>query len=237
MTRAVPYRRVSAEEQALSGHGLNAQEDTIRAFATRMGWEITEFFTDAGLSGSLPIDKRPALFDAVARLKKGDVLLVAKRDRLGRLDNLEMGLIELAVKKRGARIISCAGEGTENDDPASVAMRGMVDIFSNYTRLIIKANTKSALRSKRIRGEKTGGSVPYGFMLGEGRLGPHGKIVKTLVPCPAEQEVIALMRELRAQGMTLVAIAEELTSRGIKRRGGSAWEFSFIAKTLKKSAA
>jgi site-specific DNA recombinase len=236
MTRAVPYRRVSVEEQALSGHGLNAQEDTMRAFATRMGWETTEFFTDAGLSGSLPIDKRPALFDAVARLKKGDVLLVAKRDRLGRLDNLEMGLIELAVKKRGARIISCAGEGTENDDPASVAMRGMVDIFSNYTRLIIKANTKSALRSKRVRGEKCGGSIPYGFERGADKPGPKGPI-KTLVLCPAEQEVISLMRELRSQGMTLVAIAEELTSLGIKRRGGSAWEFSFIAKTLKKAAA
>jgi hypothetical protein len=45
-----------------------------------------------------------------------------------------------------------------------------------------------------------------------------------------------LIRELRSAGLTLVAIADELTARGIQRREGGAWEFSFVSRLLKKAA-
>lgn len=49
--------------------------------------------------------------------------------------------IEKEVKKRGARIISAAGEGTESDDPGQILMRRMVDAFAEYERAIIKRRT------------------------------------------------------------------------------------------------
>jgi DNA invertase Pin-like site-specific DNA recombinase len=60
------------------------------------------------------------------------VLLVAKRDRIGRLDPLPMAMIESAVRRKRARIVSAAGEGTENDDPSSILMRRMIDAFAEY---------------------------------------------------------------------------------------------------------
>jgi DNA invertase Pin-like site-specific DNA recombinase len=201
-----------------------------------MGWEVAGVFTEAAVSGSRGLEDRPAMLEAIAALGKGGVLLVAKSDRIGRLDPLPMAMIEAAVRRKGARIVSAAGEGTENDDPSSILMRQMVDAFGEYERLVIKARTKAALGAKRKRGEKTGGAIPYGWMLGEEKPGANGKTIKTLVPCAAEQEVLGLMKTLRAARMTLVEIAAELTARGIERREGGEWEHSYISRLLKKSA-
>jgi DNA invertase Pin-like site-specific DNA recombinase len=229
MNNAAIYRRVSGDEQAESGHGLDAQEDAARAYAARQGWNIIGVFTDAGVTGSVGLEKRPAMLEAIAALKQGDVLLVAKRDRIGRLEPLPMAMIEAAVKRAGARIISAAGEGTESDDPSSVLMRRMVDAFAEYERLIIKARTKAALQAKRRRGEKTGGACPFGFQLAAD--GIH------LEPCPEEQADLALIRQLRADGMTLQAIAAELNMRGIRRRGGSKWDHRFLSELIRREAA
>jgi site-specific DNA recombinase len=161
---------------------------------------------------------------------------VAKRDRIGRLEPMKMAMIEAAVQRRGARIVSAAGEGTEADDPSSILMRRMVDAFAEYEKLVIRARTKAALGAKRKRGEKTGGLIIYGCQLGEGRPGPNGTIIKTLAPCPDEQQVLGLIRDLKAAGLTLRAIADELNARGIQRRGGGNWDHGFICRILKTAA-
>jgi site-specific DNA recombinase len=231
------YRRVSKEEQALNANGLNAQEDVCRSYATRNGLNVIGMFTDGGVSGSMGLEHRPALLDAIAALGKGDVLLVAKRDRIGRLDPMAMAMIEAAVRRKGGRIVSAAGEGTADDDPSSILMRRMVDAFAEYERLIIGARTKAALGAKRKRGEKLGGLCEYGTMRGPDRPGANGKPIKTVVPCPSEVEVIELVHTLRAQGVTLEGIATDLDVRGIKRRGGGRFHYQFVAMILKKTAA
>ena len=99
--RAIAYLRVSTEQQADSGLGLEAQQASVNAAAARMKLQLAQTFVDAGTSGSLAIEDRPVLLDAVAALKRGDVLLVAKRDRLGR-DVIAVAMIERLVTKRGA---------------------------------------------------------------------------------------------------------------------------------------
>jgi DNA invertase Pin-like site-specific DNA recombinase len=234
MARTSIYRRVSLEEQAESGNGLNAQDDVCRAYAARKAWDVIDVFTDAGVSGSVGLEKRPAMIEAIQALGKGDVLLVAKRDRIGRLDPLPMAMIEAAVRRRGARIVSAAGEGTEKDDPSDILMRRIIDAFAQYERLIIGARTKSALGAKRKRGEKCGGDVEYGMMRGPDQVSTNGRIVKTVVPNPAEQEVIRLIKELRSSGMTLVDIGIELQARGITRRKTTRWDHGYLLKILNR---
>jgi site-specific DNA recombinase len=139
--------------------------------------------------------------------------MVAKRDRLGR-DPLVVAMIESAVQRKGARIQSAAGEGTDSDSPADVLMRRMIDAFAEYERLIIGARTKAALQSKKTRGERVG-SIPYGYRLAAD--GVH------LDEDPTEQEVLRLVRLLRDGGATYRAIAQELASRGYSSRTGSKW--------------
>ena len=114
MARRIAYLRVSTEEQARSGLGLDAQLEAVKAYKGGKtdddSPELDEVFSDDGFSGSNP--RRPALHQALDALCEGDVLIVAKRDRLAR-DVYYSAWIEKEVKRRGARIVSAAGEGTD----------------------------------------------------------------------------------------------------------------------------
>jgi DNA invertase Pin-like site-specific DNA recombinase len=81
---AVIDSRVSTEEQAESGAGLNAQVDACLAFAAQQGWLVSGQYADEGISGTADLEKRAGLLTAVDALAKGSVRLVAKQDRLGR---------------------------------------------------------------------------------------------------------------------------------------------------------
>ena len=234
MTRAAVYLRVSTDEQAESGAGLRGQSDACRGLATRSGWEVVGPFADEGISGAAPLDQRPALMDAMAELGKGDVLLVAKRDRLGR-DPIVVAMIESAVERAGARVVSAAGEGTEGNDPSNVLMRRMVDAFAEYERLIIKARTRSALRAKQHRGERTG-RVPFGFdLVDDGRRSKSGLAV-ALVPNPAETAIVLEIRALADAGIPPGRIASDLQSRAVPTKTGAPWSNMAVRRILARPA-
>jgi DNA invertase Pin-like site-specific DNA recombinase len=216
--RAIGYRRVSTAEQVGSTLGLDAQQHAIDATAARLGLTVAATFTDAGVSGGLPLEQRPALLAALDALHRGDVLIVAKRDRLGR-DVLNVAMLERLTERKGARIVSSAGEGTDDDGPTSVLMRQIIDSFAQYERAIIRARTRAALAAKKVRGQRVGG-VPFGFQVDtDGR---------SLIPHAAEQRAIALIVELRATGATFRAIADVLNARGFRSRTGRPWSWQSV---------
>ena len=227
LPRAIAYLRVSTEQQADSGLGLEAQQASVTAAAARLKLALAQTFVDAGTSGSLVMEDRPVLMDAVAALKRGDVLLVAKRDRLGR-DVIAVAMIERLVSKRGARIVSAAGEGTDSDDPSAVLMRRLIDSFAEYERLIISARTRAALDAKRRKGERVSGIVPFGY-----RLASDGR---TLQADEHEARVAGLIADLRTQGLSMPAIADELNRRGLLTRAGTPWRFEYVRGILNRAS-
>jgi site-specific DNA recombinase len=229
MPRAVIYLRVSTDEQAESGLGLEAQRAACHATAARNAWVIGPEFED-DTSGGLSLEKRPTLLEALGELARGDILLVAKRDRLSRGEMLTTAMIEAAVKRAGARIVSAAGEGTDSDDPASILMRRIIDAFGEYERLIIRARTRSALKAKKARGERYG-QVPYGQ-----RLAADGV---RLEHDQAEAEAVALILELRAvePRTSLRAIAAELDRRNVPTKSGRGWKHSTVHDILERVTA
>jgi DNA invertase Pin-like site-specific DNA recombinase len=216
---ASAYIRMSTDDQALSP---DAQRAAITAWSKRTGVVVDVEHADLGVSGAAGLDKRPGLLAAIDSLGRGDVLVVAKRDRLGR-DALLLAMVEASVARKGARIVSAAGEGTDGDDPTQVLMRRIVDAFAEYERLIIKARTRSALAVKRERGERTG-SVPYGFALAVDRV--------RLVLAEHEQAVIREARAMRDAGRSLREIAAELDARGIRARNGARFAATQIARMI-----
>ena len=219
MARRIAYLRVSTEEQARSGLGLDAQ---LEAIIAHQG-EPDEVFRDDGFTGSTA--KRPGLHGALDALGKGDALVVAKRDRLAR-DTFLSAWIEKECKRRGARTISAAGEGTESDDPASVLMRTIIDAFAEYERNLIAARTAEAMAQKRKRGEKTGGDVPFGYRALDG-----GRLEED----PDEQAALELMRQLREEGESLRQVGAELERRGVlTKRGNTRWHATTVKKALEQ---
>ncbi len=217
----IAYLRVSTLSQAESGAGLDAQNDAC----LRAAGELAGVYRDEGVSGKTGLDKRPALLEAIATLDKGDTLIVAKRDRLGR-DPLAVAMIEAAVARKGARIVSAAGEGTDSDSPTDILMRRMVDAFAEYERLVIGARTRAALQAKKQRGERTG-SIPYGK-----RLSDNGV---DLINDESEQEILSVIFDLNAKGLSLRNIASRLTAKGYQSRG-KAWHPQTVSNILAAAA-
>ncbi len=228
--RAVPYIRVSTDEQSASGLGAGAQLHACSAWAEREGLELAEPFDDLAVSGAAPLASRPALIEALAALKAGDVLVVAKRDRLGR-DPFVIAVIEAAVGRKKCRVVSAAGEGTDDDDPSNVLMRRVVDAFAEYERLVIKARTRGALAVKRRAGEFLG-QVPYGFRrVDDGRRSKKRGNPCGLEPDPAEAGVVDLVKRRRAEGLSFRAIVRELDKGPVRpKNGGPHWARSTVRR-------
>lgn len=217
----IAYLRVSTEQQTETGAGLDGQQAACQRYADSQGQVLTSIYQDKGISGAKGLEYRPGLLDAIAALDKGDTLIVSKRDRIGR-DPLVVAMIEAAVKRKGATIVSAAGEGTEADEPSNILMRRMVDAFAEYERLVIGARTKAALQSRKAQGRRTG-SIPYGYQTTEdGYLEPH----------PGEQKVITEIQRLQNAGLSLRAIATELERKGFYTRKNKSFNPNQVKRIL-----
>lgn len=221
--RAVAYLRVSTDDQAL---GPEAQRASIRAWAQREGVELVGEFSDLGVSGAAALDRRPGLLAAVDALERGDLLVVAKRCRLTR-DPVAGAMVERLVDRAGGRIVAADGVG-EGDGPEALLLRRMVDAFAEYERALIRGRTRAALAVKAARGERVGG-VPYGRQVAaDGR---------TLEANEAEAELVSIVLDLRAAGLSYAAVAAELEKRGFRTRKGGRIAPTQVTRICERAAA
>jgi putative DNA-invertase from lambdoid prophage Rac len=75
------YCRVSTAEQADEGTSLDSQRQQITGYAMMKGWEVADFFVEAGVSGSIPLADRPEGQRLLQSLRSGDVIVTSKLDR------------------------------------------------------------------------------------------------------------------------------------------------------------
>jgi site-specific DNA recombinase len=214
MTRhATITLRVSTGKQADSGLGLAAQEHACREWCAANGYTVRHVFKDEGLSGSLPVDKRPGLLDAIGSLESGDVLCAARRDRLAR-DVIVAALVERMVLARGARIVSAAGEASDLEGPTGALVRTVLDAVAQFERANAAMRTRAAMAQLKRNGSYTGGRPPYGHKVVSGRL----------VLDDDEVEIIRLAKALKVDGLGSTRAARRLNEVGMRSRAGK--EFS-----------
>lgn len=220
----VGYVRVSTDDQAL---GPDAQRAALERWCTSQGATLATVYEDRGVSGGAALEERPALLAALEALPQhgAGVLAVARRDRLAR-DVVVAAMIERLVERGGARIMAADGAGN-GEGPEAILLRGLVDLFAQYERALIRSRTAAALAVKRSRGERVG-AVPIGF-----RLAADGR---RLDDNEEERRAIERVGELRATGASLRQIAERLDAEGVRPRGAR-WHATTIARLLRRSAA
>lgn len=224
---AIGYIRVSSEQQAESGAGLAAQKAAIEAFARKNGLDLTGIHADEAISGAAGLDDRPGLAAAIGSLRRGDVLVIPKRDRLGR-DMMAVLTIERAVQKRGATILSADGVGN-GEEAADKFMKTVIDAAAAFERDLIRARTKAALAAKRKAGQRTG-HIPFGYRLADD--GIH------LTPVPAEQKVIEQITSLHEAGMSLRQIAKILNDAATAtKQAGKGWQATTVRRVIRRQAA
>lgn len=206
--RAAGYIRVSSDEQAASGVSLEAQRAKLEQYAQLYELQLVDVVEDAGLSAKT-LD-RPGLQRVLGMLRKGeaDAVIVAKLDRLTRRVADLATLIEGPFQK--AALLS-VGEQIDTRSAAGRLVLHVLGSVAEWERATIGERTKVALQHLKAQGRRVG-AIPYGYRLaGE----------KQLEQEPAEQEVIAIAREMRQAGMTLRAICDALTAHGYRSRTGN----------------
>jgi site-specific DNA recombinase len=221
--RAVGYIRVSTEEQAERGHGLEAQERAIRAFAESQGYELLRIVADPAVSGATRPAERPGFAELIALAGAGaiSILLVWKFDRLARQIVYSVvtanELAELGVAVRSV---------TEPIDTATPMGRTIFAVLAGMAeqeRAAITERTWHGRREKATQGGFAGGAAPYGY-----RRDHEGGLLVD----PAESLVVMWVFALRHDGLGLAAIARALNRAGFRPRRGRAWRHGGVAYIL-----
>jgi site-specific DNA recombinase len=221
---AIGYIRVSTEGQAVEGVSLDAQKAKITAWADLNGYELGMIYVDAGISGKRA-DNRPGLQDALQAIKRGDALVVYSLSRLARSTRDTLDIADI-LEKKNADMVSIQ-EHIDTTTAAGKMVFRMLAVLNEFERDQIAERTRSALQYKKSKGEKTGGTVPYGFDVQDG----------ILIKKSSEQKAIRLMMELRRKGYSFRAICKELEKDGCKTKtGGDTWNPKTIRAILKRAA-
>lgn len=217
------YLRISPKEKTQPGFhlGIDAQRTKCLAMATVKGWTVRDedIFIDDNFSGADGPDKRPALRTMLDRIEREEnhPVIIAALDRLGRRLRLTLDLVDTITKKND--VISC----NESFDTTTAIGRFQLQIFAALGELErgrAIERTIEGLDALKQRGMQWG-TIPYGMQRGEMHSVTKGeKTVKrySLVPNPAEQEVISLVKQLKDQNIGIRGIASELNARGIPTR-------------------
>jgi DNA invertase Pin-like site-specific DNA recombinase len=196
---AVGYIRVSTEEQAVSGLGLEAQRNAITSEAARRGYELAGIYQDAGVSGGVPPSRRAGLQAALATIRDGDpsALIAAKVDRLSRSSFDFLDLMRQAQAEKWSLIAVDAP--IDLTTPAGEAMVSMQAVFAQLERRLISERTRAALAVAKARGVR----------LGRPPLLPN--------------DVVVYVVELRDRGLTHEQVAAHLNAEQVPAPTGGVW--------------
>jgi DNA invertase Pin-like site-specific DNA recombinase len=218
MTIAVGYVRVSTDEQAEHGTGLDIQRDAITALAAELGAELTEIYADEGISGKDDLDSRIGLADALAALAPGTLLLVYKLDRLAR-DLIVQEQMLAEAWRAGANVVPCSQaeriycQPDDPNDPSRTLIRQILGAVAAYERSVIALRLRNGRRRKLRAVGYAGGPEPYGFT------------------CEQEQATLADVTIARAAGFTWREIAVMLNGTHRPKRNGEPWTGAEIHRT------
>lgn len=229
--------RVSTKGQ-VEKDDIPMQKQVCHEFAETNGWEITEEFSEKGVSGfKVSAKDRDAIQDIQRDAAQGkfDILLVFMFDRLGRREDETPFVVEWFVKN-GIEVWS-AVEGQQRFD-------NHVDKLMNYIRywqasgesLKTSIRTKTRLGQIVQEGHFRGGSAPYGYKLVKnGRLGKKNRELYDIEINPDEVKVIATIFDLADRyGYGGRKISTELYHQGlINERTGEPFHYSSIQNILR----
>jgi putative DNA-invertase from lambdoid prophage Rac len=154
MLRAGLYARVSTNDQQT----LPMQNRALREYVARRGWTVAMQVREVG-SGAVERKAREQLMEA-ARRREIDVVLVWRLDRWGRsVTDLLATLQEM--EHLGVGFVSLT-EALDLTTPAGRAMAGLLAIFAEFEREILRERTRAGLVQARLNGKQLGRPITAG---------------------------------------------------------------------------
>jgi DNA invertase Pin-like site-specific DNA recombinase len=192
MKKVAIYARVSTDSQTVEN-----QLQELHAVAQRQGWIVTAVFTDEGISGAKGRDQRPgydALLKGVAR-RDFEMIAAWSVDRLGRSLPHLIGFLG-DIQAKGVDLY-LHQQGLDTSTPSGRAMFGMLSVFAEFERAMIRERIMSGLR----RTSKKSGRKPM----------PEDRVEAIRRSLADGQGIRATARAHRASTTTVTKLAREIT--------------------------
>lgn len=216
--RAALYARVSTARQASEGVSLEAQRKALAAYCELRGLKPVELIADEGASGRSPLSKRKGGKRLLTLVHTGqvDAVVIMKLDR-GFRNAVDAQAVAADWERRGVTLHLADHGGTTIDTSTAMGKMffTMLSGFAEMESNLISERVTEALAFKARSGDmRIGKDAPFGWRY-DGN---------ALAEVESEQAVIALVREMRAAGMSYRKACAALTDRGFRNRAGG--EFS-----------
>lgn len=220
---AVAYIRRSHSGEAQASEAM--QRETVVRLAAENGETINRTFKDWGRSGG---DRnRPEYMAMLAACEAGDVSTIYcyDQDRLAR-SNLLFAMLLDSADQHGFRVITTAGEITDDDRRDFAEMRGVMD--GGELRKITKRN-RANLQRMKTRGDDFG-VAPFGYV--KKREDGTGRVVIAKVDPDGIKRVI----DAYVATGTFSAAANALNDEGFTTHRGKLWHPTQIRQVILREA-
>lgn len=211
------YIRVSTLDQAREGFSLGQQEDQLKAFCERKGYEIYKVYADEGISAKN--DKRPAYREMLKDVKNGtiNVIVAFKMDRLTR-SVFDVEKLMTVVDNAGCDIDCLNDSSNTTTSTGRLTLRIMTSVSQNEIE-------KCSERTKfGMVGAIQAGHIPNHTPLG------FKRDKKKLVPDPLTKDIVIRMYDLYLEGKSYQAIANIYNKEEVL--GKTNWKDSTIGKIM-----
>ncbi len=229
----IGYIRVSTDDQAAKGNGLEAQRVAILQFAAENDLEVLDIVREDA-SGKLGLADRPVLREALARsLKLKAAVVVSKLDRLSRHAVFILNLMETRAKFIVAQF------GMDAD----AFMVHIYAVLGEKERKMISERTRAALQTLITAGKTLGNPHEHDYLNenGEKKLGlvSARQLAANAVSSKADDFAIKMkapIGRMIASGMSLRAIAAEFNENGTKTARGGLWSAATVSNIVARWA-
>ncbi|MCL0092076.1 recombinase family protein [Dehalococcoidia bacterium] len=216
------YCRVSTEEQK-ENQNIQTQISSAKSYIELQGvngnpLEIAGWYLDDGISGTIPLEKRPAGARLLLDAEEGKfkVVTVWKLDRLGRKPSITLNAID-ALEEYEVTVRSIT-ESFDASTPSGRLMLNMLASFAGFERETIMERSIEGTNRRAKEGQWLGGIVPYGYVV-KG-IKREARLTISESPLPnhsmSEADVVRLIYKRSTEdNWSCFQIAEELNTLGI----------------------
>lgn len=139
----IGYARVSTD-----GQDLTAQRNALVA----LGVEADRIYVDHGLTGTNRI--RPGLREAMAACRSGDMLVVAKLDRLARSVTDARDIVDELTRRQVK--LNLGGSIHDPTDPVGRLLFNVLAMVAEFEADLIRARTREGMAVARAKGRLRG---------------------------------------------------------------------------------